>query len=82
MKNVKDCNQCNKFDLSVVELSNKKVALQYAEYFKNGNDPWMIKTAFNKRLDYSLSDKVLRFKGYEFEILSVENGRLHYKRIK
>lgn len=43
---------------------------------------WLIKQGFNKRFDYAVTDKVIRFKGYEFEILGVDKGQIKYKRIK
>lgn len=43
---------------------------------------WLIKQGFNKRFDYAIADKVIRFQGYEFEIIGMEKGQLKYKRIK
>lgn len=79
----------NRFDLTIVELDDNKIGLQYAEYFySSGVGPywqgagWKIKDGFNKRFDYSISNKAVRFKGYEFEILSVEGGQIKYRRVK
>ena len=85
----------NRFDLTIVELNEEKLALQYAEYTPNStivagpygptripSPGWLIKQGFNKTYTYSVSDKFIRFKGYEFEIQSIENGILTYKRIK
>ena len=47
-----------------------------------GPGNWMVKQGFNKRFDYAVADRVIRFKDYDFEILSVENGQIKYKRIK
>ena len=78
-----------RFDLTVVELDGNKIGLQYAEYFySSGIGPywqgagWKIKDGFNKRFDYSISDKTVRFRGYEFEIVSLEGGQVRYRRIK
>jgi len=80
-------NQQGKFDLTVVELNDKKIGLQYAEYlytmnFNTFQSAYLVKQGFNKRFDYDLSNKVIRFKGYEFEVLSVKDGMLTYKRLK
>ena len=80
-----------KFDLTIVELNKDKIGLQYNEFvFTPGAligytyipGAWMVKQGFNKRFDYAITDKVIRFKGYDFEILSVENGQIKYRRIK
>lgn len=80
-----------KFDLTIVELNDQKIGLQYSEYlysqprvvgFTTIPGGWMIKDGFNKRFDYAVADKVIRFKGYEFEVVSVEKGQIKYKRIK
>lgn len=76
-----------RFDLTVVELNQEKIGLQYAEYtflsnpytFQSG---WAIKQGFNKRFDYQLADKVIRYKGYEFEIMVAEGGQIKYRRTK
>ena len=75
------------FDLTVVELSNKKLGLQYSEYTYQVNPysyvgSWLIKDGFNKRFDFSLEDKTLYFKDYVFEVISVEKGKIRYKRIQ
>lgn len=84
----------NKYDLTIVELNKERIGLQYNEFtyqpqpkymnsmFILGGGDWLVKQGYNKRFDYSLSDKVIRFKGYEFEIVSVENGQIKYKRLK
>lgn len=79
-----------KFNLTVVALTRNNVALQYAEYFapkdfatglpKYGT--WAIKSGFNTRLEYPLAGGIVRYRGFEFEILSVDNGIITYKRIK
>lgn len=79
--------QSKRFDLTVLELNEQKIGLQYSEYvyYSNPNtfsSGWAIKDGFNKRFDYAVADKVIRFKGYEFEIVSVEKGQIKYKRIK
>lgn len=71
----------SKYELVIVELTQEKLGLQYSEYFF-GRGGWMIKQGFNKRFDYAISDKVVRFKGYEFEIIGVEKGQIKYRRIK
>lgn len=70
-----------RFDLSIVELNNQKIGLYYAEYAPSVNG-WLIKQGFNKRFDYAVADKIIRFKGFEFEILNVENGQIKYRRVK
>lgn len=81
-----------KYELTIVELNQERLGLQYNEYtyqpvfvpmsatYYPGS--WMVKQGFNKRFDYAVSDKIIRFKGYEFEILSVENGQIKYRRVK
>lgn len=81
-----------KVELTIVELNQEKLGLQYNEYthmapvavgltmYPGGG--WMVKQGFNKRFDYALADKIVRFKGYEFEVFSVENGQIKYKRLK
>lgn len=76
------------FELTIVELNDQKLGLQYSEYFYNIprflGDPsgWIIKEAFNRRFDYTIAYKTIRFKSYEFEILGVDKGQIKYKRIK
>lgn len=81
-----------KYELTIVELNQERLGLQYNEYtyqpvfvpmsatYYPGS--WMVKQGFNKRFDYAVSDKIIRFKGNEFEILSVENGQIRYRRVK
>lgn len=80
-----------RFDLTILELNDQKIGLQYSEYlyrypqtigYTTIPGGWMIKEGFNKRFDYAVVDKTIRFKGYEFEIVSVEKGQIKYKRIK
>ena len=80
-----------KFDLTIVELTDQKIGLRYAEYIRSNLGEkggfgirfvWLIKAGFNKRFDYVVADKVVRFKDYEFDIVSVEKGQIKYKRIK
>lgn len=83
-----------KYDLTVVELNKEKLSLQYNEFtyqpqaryadsmFIIGGGDWLIKQGFNKRFDYALSDKIVRFRGYEFEVLAVEDGQITYRRLK
>lgn len=80
-----------KVELTIVELNKERLGLQYNEYTHTPPQAiglsmygggWMVKQGFNKRFDYALADKIVRFKGYEFEIVSVENGQLKYKRVK
>ena len=64
-----------KFDLTIVELNEQKIGLQYSEYTKiqsqipsqfgpigGAISGWLIKEGFNKRFDYIVADKVVRFK--------------------
>lgn len=75
-----------KFDLTIVELTDQKIGLQYAEYIRSSpigfRFAWLIKQGFNKRFDYAVADKIIHFKDYEFEIVSVDKGQIKYKRIK
>lgn len=72
-----------KYELAIVELNKEKIGLMYSEYFYNlRRGGWLIKEGFNKRFDFPVDDKIIRFKEYEFEILSLEQGRIKYKRIK
>lgn len=80
-----------RFELIVVELTNEKMGLQYNEFTKlqrmgtygpTTMPDWVIKQGFNKRLDYVLADKVIHFKDFGFEIISVDKGQIKYRRIK
>ncbi len=76
-----------KYNLTVVELSEEKIGLQYTEYTYYSNpytysSGWLIKEGFNKRFDYAMENKVVRFKGFEFEIVGVKDGMITYKRTK
>lgn len=66
------------YDLTLVEANEKNIGLSYSEYTGNG----LIKEGFNKRFDYVAGDKIVRFKGFEFDVISVDKGQLRYKRIK
>lgn len=81
------------FDLVILELNDRTIGLQYTEYTKveepTGNpyapkrtSDWLIKQGFNRRFDYNAADRVIRFKGYEFDIISIDNGYIRYRRIK
>lgn len=84
---------CAKFDLTITALNDKDLTLQYAEYSKppkpfggvmgeaDPYGPWLIKQGFNKTFTYSPKETI-RFKGYEFEPISVSNGQITYKRVK
>lgn len=74
-----------RFDLTVAQLTDQNIALIYTEYsYKstNLNNTLNWKEGPNKRFDYAIADKIIRFKSYEFEIVSVEKGQVKYKRIK
>ena len=78
-----------RFDLTIVELNEQNIGLQYAEYFYSSGvgvywqgAGWKIKDGFNKRFDFVLADKVIRFRSYAFDVLSVEGGQIKYRRIK
>lgn len=84
-------NGGNKYDLTILELNQERLGLQYNEFYyapartvgyTTIPGGWLVRDGYNKRFDYSLSDKIVRFKGTEFEILSVENGQIKYKRVK
>ena len=84
-------NDSSRYDLTILELTQEKIGFQYNEYFYEPGRTvgyqsipggWMVKQGYNKRFDYAVADKIVRFKGYEFEILSVENGQIKYRRIK
>lgn len=70
----------SRFDLTILELTIEKISLQYSEFFQ-GTRGWMIKDGFNKTFTYSPKETI-RFKGYEFEPISITNGQLTYKRVK
>ena len=71
-----------KYELTIIELSKDKIGFQYSEYFSPSIGKWMIKEGFNKRFDFSLKEKVIYFKDYEFKILSFSKGKIKYKRIQ
>jgi len=76
-----------RFDLTITELSDSKIGLQYDEYFYNlstsayARSGWAIKPGFTKKFEYPLGKKIT-FKDYEFEIVSIEDGRIRYRRVK
>lgn len=79
-----------RFALTITALNEKEIALQYEEYMKQTlgayggfykDAPWLIKQGFNKTFTYSPKETI-RFKGYEFEPISVSNGQITYKRVK
>lgn len=77
----------DRFDLVVVEITERKFSLQYSEYIwghSGAYQPpgWFIKPGFNRRLDYDIAGGLIRFKDFEFEILGVEAGQIKYRRIK
>jgi len=57
----------SRFDMTVKSVSDKEIVLEYGEY---------------KTFTYSANDKVIMFKGYQFEIIGVENGKVTYRRIR
>jgi len=57
----------SRFNMKIKELNEKEIVLEYTE---------------KKSFSFSTSDSVIRLKGYEFEILKVENGKITYRRIK
>lgn len=69
----------SRYDLTVIELTPDRLSLQYSEFFWSNN--WLIKQGFNKTFTYS-PNETIRFKGYEFEPISVTNGQFTYKRTK
>jgi hypothetical protein len=83
-----------KTELTVEGATNEKLTLNYAEYTKestnNGyatyfykNAPWLIKSGFNSQYSYDLTaSKTITFKGYEFQVLGVQNNVVTYKRTK
>src|SRR3990167_4420351 len=73
-----------KYELTVVELNNEKISLQYNEYTgtHDAREGWLVKQGFNKRFDYSAKDKIIKYKQYEFEILSIDKSVMKYRRIK
>jgi len=73
----------SRFVLTIVELNNKNIGLQSEDYIQMQHHlgtRWDFQGG--KRIDYDISDKVIRFKGYEFNIVSVDKGQIKYKRIK
>lgn len=74
-----------RFDLTIVELNEQKIGLLFGEYdrpYFTTEGKWIIKHGYNKRFDYAVTDKIINFRGYEFEILGVEKGQIKYRRIK
>jgi hypothetical protein len=57
----------SRFSMRVKELNDKEFVLEYTE---------------SKTYTFSTTDEVIRLKGYEFEILSIEKGKIIYRRIK
>lgn len=75
-----------RFDLTILELGDK-IGLQYSEYYYHVNpytykSGWAVKEGFNKRFDYPADVGTVNFKGYEFEVISVDKGKITYKRIQ
>ena len=82
--------QASAFDLTVVQLTDSSVALQYREYTKlpgpKGGfrlaDNWSVKQGFNQEYRFDLSQKVINFKGLEFKVLDVSAGSIKYQRAR
>ena len=79
------------FDLTVVSLTDSSISLQYNEYMKlpvtqyggfRPGDPWVIRDKFSQKYDYILTNKRIKFRDYEFEVLGVGNGSIQYRRIR
>lgn len=63
-----------KYDLTILELNQERVGLQYNEFvyqraysvgYTTVPGGWVVKQGFNKRFDYAVIDKIIRFKGRE-----------------
>lgn len=81
--------QATMFDLTVVQLTDSSISLQYREYMKptrgpggcfGKSDPWLVKQGFSQEFKYDLAQKVIKFKGYEFRVLEVSGGSIKYQR--
>jgi hypothetical protein len=81
--------QASAFDLTVVQLTDSSVSLQYREYTKlpgpQGGfrlaDNWVVKQGYNQEYRFDLTQKVIRFKGFEFKVIESANGQLKYQRM-
>jgi hypothetical protein len=80
--------QATMFELTVIQVTESTVSLQYREYTKTPNaqggymlnGPWIVKQGYNQEYKYDLATKVIKFKGYEFKVLDVSNGSIKYQR--
>lgn len=83
----------DRFDLTIVELNDEEFGILYNEYImqspltSRAGTPtgWLIKQGFTKRFDYplkELKENIIRFKNFEFAIVSISGGQITYKRVK
>lgn len=70
-----------RFDLTVLEITHKNIGFQYSEYAPSTRGTWLLKAGFNKRFDFNPEMPII-FKGYEFEVVAIEQGRINYRRVK
>ena len=78
-------------ELTIIELNPDLIRVQYAEYYRknyvepqdriNLNTPaiWLIRDPYTKIFTFQATDKLIRYSGYEFEILSLDNDKMTYK---
>lgn len=83
---------CGKIELTLIGVNKELIKLEYREYMKptfvnnygesgyKKNEPWLIKNAFTRVLEYPSDIKEINYKGQKFEIINIENASLTYKK--
>lgn len=83
--------ECSKYDLTLVGQTDEKITLQYREYMKpvagpyggyRMDAPWLVKDGFNRNLDYSIKEPLIRYKNNTFQILELKSGMITYKKVQ
>jgi hypothetical protein len=73
------------YELTVVEAAEKSITLRYREYEYSKNPfgkKWKLKPGATTTHFFKVKKKPIWFKGLKFQIFSVEDGVIRYKRIK
>jgi hypothetical protein len=77
------------FELTVIQLTNSTISLQYREYTKSPgpeggyrmDGPWIVQQASNQEYKYDLAARIIKFKRFEFVVLEVAGDSIFYQRI-
>ena len=81
--------QATMFELTVIELTQSTITLQYREYTKSPgpqggyslNSPWIVKQGYDQEYKYDLAERIIKFKGFEFVVIEASGDSIFYQRI-